>query len=390
MQYSPAVGAAAIRGSVCLPSRAAGLRADAAARSRRRGLAQGRVRPARAAGVQGARRVVGGRAGAARGPDDPDARRRQRGQPRPRGRARRRARAGCARRIYLPARSVAGAARGDRGRGRRRGRRRRDLRGRGARAAADGARAGRASSSPTSAPSGPARWVIDGYATLFSELRRRRSTSLLVPVGVGSLGAAAARWGAAVGTPVIARRAGRRGLPDRLAGRGRADGRRHARHGDGRPGLRGGLRGGVADAARRHPRHDHRVATRRRARRCASSPRAASRSATRAPRRSPRCTRCAPTRVRRVARVIALDRVLLIATEGPTDPGRATARVTAVSSRDRHPGPPQHAAAGGGDGGLLVGAAARRRGLLAHVRARHRRRGAARARAGDLPHRVRR
>ena len=57
-------------------------------------------------------------------------------------------------------------------------------------------------------------------------------------------------------------------------------------------------------------------------------------------------------------------------------------------ARERAPDPPQHAAAGGDDGGLLGGAAARRRGLLAHVRAGDRRRGPARARAGDLPRRL--
>jgi diaminopropionate ammonia-lyase len=51
--------------------------------------------------------------------------------------------------------------------------------------------------------SGPASWVIDGYATLFSELDRPFDVAL-VPVGVGSLGAAAARWGAPAGVPVIA------------------------------------------------------------------------------------------------------------------------------------------------------------------------------------------
>ena len=50
---------------------------------------------------------------------------------------------------------------------------------------------------------GPAEWVIDGYATLFSELPAD-FTVALVPVGVGSLGAAAARWGASVGVPVLA------------------------------------------------------------------------------------------------------------------------------------------------------------------------------------------
>ena len=54
--------------------------------------------------------------------------------------------------------------------------------------------------------SGPARWVVDGYATLFGELDDVGNAYdlVVVPVGVGSLGAAAARWGAARGVPVIA------------------------------------------------------------------------------------------------------------------------------------------------------------------------------------------
>jgi diaminopropionate ammonia-lyase len=52
--------------------------------------------------------------------------------------------------------------------------------------------------------SGPARWVIDGYATLFSEAARQgRIDLVLVPVGVGSLAAAAARFGARAGVPVV-------------------------------------------------------------------------------------------------------------------------------------------------------------------------------------------
>jgi diaminopropionate ammonia-lyase len=52
--------------------------------------------------------------------------------------------------------------------------------------------------------SGPAEWVIDGYATLFEEARAQVAYDLLlVPVGVGSLAAAAARHGAAIGVPVI-------------------------------------------------------------------------------------------------------------------------------------------------------------------------------------------
>jgi diaminopropionate ammonia-lyase len=52
---------------------------------------------------------------------------------------------------------------------------------------------------------GPAEWVIDGYATLFAEAAAQATYDLiLVPVGVGSLGAAAARHGAQVGAKVIA------------------------------------------------------------------------------------------------------------------------------------------------------------------------------------------
>jgi diaminopropionate ammonia-lyase len=51
---------------------------------------------------------------------------------------------------------------------------------------------------------GPAEWVIDGYATLFSEAARQATYDLiLVPVGVGSLAAAAARHGAQAGAQVI-------------------------------------------------------------------------------------------------------------------------------------------------------------------------------------------
>ena len=53
--------------------------------------------------------------------------------------------------------------------------------------------------------SGPAHWVIDGYATLFAEAAAQgRFDLILVPVGVGSLGAAAARFGAAAGVSVVA------------------------------------------------------------------------------------------------------------------------------------------------------------------------------------------
>jgi diaminopropionate ammonia-lyase len=50
----------------------------------------------------------------------------------------------------------------------------------------------------------PAEWVIDGYATLFAEAAAQTTYDLiLVPVGVGSLAAAAARHGAQVGAGVV-------------------------------------------------------------------------------------------------------------------------------------------------------------------------------------------
>jgi diaminopropionate ammonia-lyase len=51
---------------------------------------------------------------------------------------------------------------------------------------------------------GPAEWVIDGYATLFAEAAEQVTYDLiLAPVGVGSLAAAAARHGAQMGAKVI-------------------------------------------------------------------------------------------------------------------------------------------------------------------------------------------
>jgi diaminopropionate ammonia-lyase len=52
--------------------------------------------------------------------------------------------------------------------------------------------------------SGPAAWVVDGYATLFDEAAAQAVYDvMLVPVGVGSLAAAAARHGAEAGVTVI-------------------------------------------------------------------------------------------------------------------------------------------------------------------------------------------
>jgi diaminopropionate ammonia-lyase len=51
---------------------------------------------------------------------------------------------------------------------------------------------------------GPAEWVIDGYQTMFAEAAAQASYDLiLVPVGVGSLAAAAARHGAQLGARVV-------------------------------------------------------------------------------------------------------------------------------------------------------------------------------------------
>ena len=72
-----------------------------------------------------------------------------------------------------------------------------------ARAAADGARDGVLELADVG-DSPPARWVIDGYATLFAEVAAEAIFDLvIVPVGVGSLAAAAARFGAAHGARVV-------------------------------------------------------------------------------------------------------------------------------------------------------------------------------------------
>jgi diaminopropionate ammonia-lyase len=52
--------------------------------------------------------------------------------------------------------------------------------------------------------SGPAHWVVDGYATLFAEIAAQGTFDVvLVPVGVGSFAAAAARYGAGAGAHVL-------------------------------------------------------------------------------------------------------------------------------------------------------------------------------------------
>jgi diaminopropionate ammonia-lyase len=72
-----------------------------------------------------------------------------------------------------------------------------------AQAAAEGAAEGVLELADVGA-SGPARWVIDGYATLFAEAAAAaRFDAILVPVGVGSLAAAAASFGAHAGVAVV-------------------------------------------------------------------------------------------------------------------------------------------------------------------------------------------
>ena len=70
-------------------------------------------------------------------------------------------------------------------------------------AAAEGAESGKLEIADVG-DSGPAHSVIDGYATLFAEAAEQAEFDLLiVPVGVGSLAAAAARFGARAGVKVI-------------------------------------------------------------------------------------------------------------------------------------------------------------------------------------------
>jgi diaminopropionate ammonia-lyase len=72
-----------------------------------------------------------------------------------------------------------------------------------ARAAAEGARPDVIALADVGS-SGPASWVIDGYATLFAEVAEQGAFDVvLVPVGVGSLAAAAARFAARNAAKVI-------------------------------------------------------------------------------------------------------------------------------------------------------------------------------------------
>ena len=320
-------------------ARAARLRADAAARAaatgRELGLGavggQGRVRPARAAGVQGARRVVGGGAGAARAARTSRTLVAASAGNHGRAVAHVAARRGLAL-PDLPARPLgARPARGDRRRGRRGRRRRRELRGRGrARRARAARRARRARDRRRRRR--PARRAGSSTATRRCSPRSATQAAvdvLLVP-GRRRLArrprprASARRDGRARSSAVepVDRR-----LPDRLAGRRRARPRSPTPgHDDGRawtaprsraaawPSLRDGIAGTVTVSdAEAHAAMRELAAAGLRDRRLRR--RAAGRAA-RAGRRTPACAAAARGR-RPAARARGC---VLIATEGPTDP----------------------------------------------------------------------
>jgi diaminopropionate ammonia-lyase len=187
-----------------------------------------------------------------------------------------------------------------------------------ARAAEQGAEQGCFVLADVGAP-GPASWVIDGYATLFSELDGAFDAAL-VPVGVGSLAAAAARWGAQAQTAVIAVEPDvaacltaslAAGEPTVVATPGTAmAGLDCAEVSEAAwPALRAGIRGTitVSDAE-----------TRAAMRELAAAGLAIGDSGA-APLAALHALRCDP-RCAALRELLALERVLLVATEGPTDP----------------------------------------------------------------------
>lgn len=194
-----------------------------------------------------------------------------------------------------------------------------------ARAAADGAQPGSLELADVGA-SGPARWVIDGYATLFSEIEGTFDT-LIVPVGVGSLAAAAARWGAAEGVSVV----GAEPVTAACLGAALAAGQPVEIPTPGTsmagldcaivseaawPDLRAGIRGTVAvtDAETHAAMRELAGAGVR-----IGDSGAASLAALRALRSDPGCAE--------LRAALSLERVVLIATEGPTDPDSYAATV---------------------------------------------------------------
>jgi diaminopropionate ammonia-lyase len=172
--------------------------------------------------------------------------------------------------------------------------------------------------------SGPTRWVVDGYATLFAEIAAVAQFDLmLVPVGVGSLATAAVRFGALSGTAVI-------GVEPTAAAcltASLANGRPTTIEAPGTamagldcaevspaawPELRDGIAGTLTvsdDEARAAMREL--AAAGLAIGDCGAAPLAALRALTTEP-------ACAD--LRDAARITAESRVVLIATEGPTDP----------------------------------------------------------------------
>ncbi len=175
--------------------------------------------------------------------------------------------------------------------------------------------------------------MIDGYATLFAEAAEQASFDvLLVPVGVGSLAAAAARFGAQAGATVIGVEPVAAACLTASLAAGEPTRDPDAGHDDGRARLRGGLGRRVAvrcatastatvtvdddEVARGDARAGRRRPGDRRVRR-----RAAGRAA------RARVADPARAALRERSGSAPASRVLLIATEGPTDPDAYAAAV---------------------------------------------------------------
>ena len=134
--------------------------------------------------------------------------------------------------------------------------------------------------------------MIDGYHTLFAEAAAQAGfDALLVPAGVGSFAAAAARYGALAGKAVIAVEPATAacltaslaaGEPTAVPTPGTSMAGMDCAEVS--PAAWPSLRDGILGTVVRRP-------TPSRRRRCASWPRSGTRSATAAPRRWPRCAR---------------------------------------------------------------------------------------------------
>ena len=180
--------------------------------------------------------------------------------------------------------------------------------------------------------SGPAHWVVDGYATLFTELGEAFDV-VLVPTGVGSLAAAAARYGAMAGAAVIAvepvaaaclAASLAAGAPTRVAtpGTGMAGLDCAEVSAAAWPDLRAGIAGGVTvDDAEAQAAMRELAALGLAIGDCGAAALAALRAL---------ATEDAAAPLRAAVGLGAASRVLLIATEGPTDPD-AYARATGAA-----------------------------------------------------------